>query len=78
MKKYLFNLAIACDQWLNALFGGDEDVCISSRLALNYPDSWGRKTVDWLFMVCFGHDNHCQASLAMEQAEKFNDDAVIK
>lgn len=77
MKKYLYNLVVACDQWLNALSGGDEDCCISSRLALNYPDSWGRKMVDLFFKVCFGQENHCQASLELEQAEKFNDSAVI-
>lgn len=75
MKKYLYNLLVACDQWLNTLLGGDEDMCISSRLALNHYDSWLRKTVDWLF---FYHQHHCQRSLGRELAETFNDSAILR
>lgn len=32
-KAYLWNLAIATDQWFNAVFGGDPDETLSSRLA---------------------------------------------
>jgi hypothetical protein len=32
VKKYLFNIAISLDQFVNTLFGGDPDETISSRM----------------------------------------------
>jgi len=48
--KYLKNVFIATDQWINAvLLGGDPDMTISSRLGRNYKGTWMAKFVDWLF-----------------------------
>jgi hypothetical protein len=42
IKKYIWNILIAIDQFFNAVFGGDPDETISSRLAkkekrINWP-----------------------------------------
>jgi|GEM_PF-3844312 len=69
VKCYLFNLLIATDQWLNALFGGNPNHCVSTRLYMNWPESWMRRFVDKCF---FWTPNHCEQSFHNED----NDIAV--
>jgi hypothetical protein len=63
---------------LNALAGGDENTTISSRLALNYPNSKVRKTVDYLFAKVFRDYDHCEKALQKEIDYKFNQHSIIK
>lgn len=50
LKKYIHNVFMATDQWINAvIFLGDPDWTISSRLGRNYKESWMAKVVDWMF-----------------------------
>lgn len=69
LKLYILNLLIALDQGVNAIFGGSPDMCISTRLYLNYPNSIFTKTVNCLFM----NPNHCKNSAKDEE-----DPAVFK
>lgn len=39
-KKYLWNLLISIDQFVNTLFGGDPDETISSRLGKRRNANW--------------------------------------
>ena len=70
MKKfyqYLKNLLVSLDQLLNSILGGSPDETISTRLHDHYPDSWMRKTVDYLFK--WQRPNHCQYSSENEYDE---------
>lgn len=78
VKQYFYNIAVALDQLANASTGGDADTCVSSRLALNYPDSWARKFVDWFFYSVFGQEDHCYKSLRGEMTEPFNNEEVVR
>jgi hypothetical protein len=71
VKKYLFNLLISVDQLVNAVFGGDPDETISSRLGRNYPNTWFAKFVDVLF---FWQTNHTKEAIESDEGK----DAVVK
>lgn len=77
-QRYGLNIATALDRLVNAIGGGSDEVTISSRLGMNYPNSWARKFVDWLFWTLFKQENHCARSLYNEQHEVFNEDAIIR
>lgn len=55
MKKYLINILIGADQFLNCLWGGDPDETVSSRLGRIKLKNMGKipwsrpwpKVVDW-------------------------------
>lgn len=47
MKRYLFNILLAIDQFLNVLLLGDPDETISSRVGKKHP--WAARIVDRLF-----------------------------
>lgn len=67
MKRYLKNLMISADQFLNTLTGGDPDETLSSRAGKWHPTA--ARIIDWIF-----GPGHCQA--ARENDEGKN--AVIK
>lgn len=54
---YFWNILISIDQFINTLFGGSPDKCISTRLWEEYPNSELRKFVDFFF-----GKNHCKRS----------------
>lgn len=74
MKTYLKNLAIAADQFINAVLGGCPDETLSSRLYRKEADaavgeaskSWtyARIAVDKLF---FWQKSHCRAAYLREK-----------
>ena len=67
--KYLFNILISFDQFVNTLAGGDPDETISGRLGRLFPNSEFRKFVDFLF----GKD-HCTKAIEDDEGK----DAVLK
>ena len=50
VKKYVWNILISIDQFINTIFGGDPDETVSSRLG-----KWAREdyhtTSDWRLMI---------------------------
>ena len=61
MKKYLFNILIALDQFVNTILGGSPDECISSRAYDHYPRL--AKVIDFIFM----NPKHCEDSKINEE-----------
>lgn len=57
MRKYLLNVAIAVDQLLNTICGGDPDETISSRIGKRRDgaERFWAKIVDRLFFWQRGH-----------------------
>lgn len=49
MEQYILNVLVAVDQLGNALLGGCPDETVSARLGREYPSSWIRKLVDFIF-----------------------------
>lgn len=45
--EYIWNMLYATDQWLNALFAGDPNETISSRLGKSHRGDHG-KTIYWI------------------------------
>jgi len=66
--KYFQNIAIAFDQFVNAVLLGDPDETISSRVVRVKPYSWLAITIDF-FM--FYQSNHCYK--AVEKSEGYRD-----
>jgi hypothetical protein len=64
IKKYLFNLWIAFDQFLNVLIAGDPDETISSRMGRRWPDSWFRKFLDKVL-----GEGHCKQSIEPDEGK---------
>jgi len=75
LKKYLINIFISFDQFINTLFGGDPDMTISARLGRNYPGSWLERFVDWMFKWQNRPDGHCENADWWESDE--GRDAII-
>lgn len=66
MRAYLFNLLIAFDQLVNALFAGNPDETISSRAAKARAEgrAWGCvlcRVLDWI------DPDHCADSLEADE-----------
>ena len=75
LRAYRYGLWIAQDQFINALFMGNPDVTISSKVG--YMAREGSETakkmavvIDWMFWVTIKQENHCAASI--EHDEKHN------
>lgn len=49
IKQHLWNILLAVDYLANAIAGGDPEETISQRLGREYPHSFLRKFVDFLF-----------------------------
>lgn len=66
MKEYFFNLLVALDQFINAIFGGLADETLSSRAgkARNNGKKWGC----YLCKVLDALDrNHCTKSIEWDE-----------
>lgn len=63
-KRYLFNLLIALDQFINTVFGGDPDETISSRLGKHHANSVIGKMVNAMF---FWQKDHIQESIESDE-----------
>lgn len=66
--KYILNLLVAFDQFVNTVFFGSPDETISSRLGRAHPNSVLAKTVNALF---FWERKHCQKHI--EPADRAED-----
>lgn len=55
MLQYFLNILIGIDQIANALIAGSPHDTISARLGRNYPNSFLRQVVDFIF-----GKNHCK------------------
>lgn len=68
MKKYIWNLLISIDQFFNAVFGGDPDETISSRMGKR-----ARKGDKLGIMVCrvlnFFDKGHCEKSIESDEGK---------
>lgn len=68
LKKYLRNVFIATNQWINCvIFLSDPDETISSRLGKNYPDSKLTKIVNWLFKWQKHPEGHCKGTIEHDE-----------
>ena len=71
MRRYIWNLLIAVDQFFNAAFGGDPDETISSRLGKAHRNgtcNWFQKRLcdllDWI------DPNHCIDSIEEDEGNR--------
>ena len=79
LGDYVYGLWIAQDQLVNALHAGNPDVTVSSKVG--YMSLQGSSTarcmeitIDYLFYVATGQENHCFVSIEHnEQHYKFRD-----
>jgi hypothetical protein len=62
MKKYIYNLLIAFDQFANALLGGYADETLSAYSWRK--QDWRYKAINALF---FWQSNHCRGAYDAEQ-----------
>ena len=68
MKRYLLNNLIALDQLVNAVFGGDPDETISSRIGKRRdgPERFWAKMVDRIF---FWQKDHTRKSVEADEGK---------
>ena len=71
--KYLKNLLVSLDQFLNTAAAGSPDETISSRLGRNYKGSFLYKAVNVLFFWQKG--KHCDEAV---EPESHSEDALLK
>ena len=68
MKLYLRNILVGLDQMFNAIFGGDPDETMSSRVYRYKDKNWCARVVykclNWI------DPQHCEQSLEPEQNHK--------
>lgn len=62
MKKYLINLLIATDEWVNTLFGGSPDETISFRVAIMRAEGKQFGCIFCKFLDLFQKD-HCDITV---------------
>jgi hypothetical protein len=69
---YSYGVWIAQDQLVNAIFGGNPDVTVSSKVG--WLKKNGSKTaaamavvIDWMFYVAVGQENHCIESIEYDE-----------
>ena len=72
LKRYTWGLWIGQDQQVNAIFNGNPDITISSRVG--YMSQQGSKTarymeivIDWLFYKIAKQKNHCFVSIEKDE-----------
>jgi hypothetical protein len=69
MKRYLFNLLIALDQFGNTLMGGYPDETISSRAGKLAKRN---RTAYWLCRALHLLDpNHCRKAIELDEGDPF-------
>lgn len=69
MKKYIFNILISIDQLVNAIFLGDPDETISSRLGKWLDmDGWRSHAAKCLcYFLHLLDPDHCQKSVEQDE-----------
>lgn len=61
-----FQIAVALDQLINAIFGGYADETVSSRSHRAYADGKRKWTRDVINAVFFWQDDHCREAYESE------------
>jgi hypothetical protein len=74
LVRYLFNILISIDQFVNSLMAGSPDETISSRTGRRWPNSFFAKVIDFLF---FWQNNHVIEAWENEKKSNFSDDDLI-
>lgn len=67
LKGYIKTVAIGFDQFINTLFGGDEDETLSSRMGKNIDTCKTCQFVCWLLHLI--DTNHCQKSIEYDEGK---------
>lgn len=72
LRQYRYGLWISQDQLVNAIFGGNPDVTVSSKVGYmalqgSATATYMAKVIDWLFYVAVGQINHCYASIEKDE-----------
>lgn len=71
MKRYFWNVAIAIDQFFNALTNGDPDETISSRMGKKLAKHEQCPFCNWVCKILNKIDkNHCQKSIEKDEGER--------
>lgn len=76
ITKYLKNILISFDQFINTLAGGDPDETISARLGRNWQGTLAERFVDWMFKWQNRPGGHCENAHWWEQDE--GKDQILK
>lgn len=72
LNSWCFTIWLANDQYINAIFKGNEDHSISGRVGYlslngNKPAMVMEKVIDLLFFVFTGQKNHCKESIEWDE-----------
>lgn len=72
LKSYRYSLWISQDQDVNAIFFGNPDATISSRIGVlalmgSKTAYYMSEVIDWLFYKTVGQENHCVASIEHDE-----------
>ena len=72
LRRIRYGLWIATDQLVNAIYNGNHDVTVSSKVG--YMAEQGSKTaaamayiIDLLFYIAIGQENHCAVSIERDE-----------
>lgn len=72
LRKWRYGFWIAQDQLVNAVFFGNPDITVSSKVG--YMAEKGSNTakamaavIDWIFYIAVGQENHCQISIERDE-----------
>lgn len=70
MKKYLFNIALSLDQFINTLFGGDPDESISSRMGKHLAAHDMCPFCNWLCGILnYFQKDHCIKAIERDEGK---------
>lgn len=66
MKRWIWNILVSIDQFVNALLGGDPDETLSSRAAK--ANTWTARLLCW-FIGIFDKD-HCAKNIEYDEGKR--------
>lgn len=67
--KWAINILIGIDQLVNAIFWGDPDETISSRLGKIYVKSAPARVICRFISMIFREPKHCRKSVEMDEGK---------
>lgn len=70
LKEHLLQIAIAFDQFLNAISGGYGDETLSSRAWRTYLETGNSFKKDLINAIFFWQENHCKEAFESELARR--------
>jgi hypothetical protein len=72
--KYIRNILISIDQFVNTIFAGDPDETISSRVGKNYNGSTIHHIIDFIFIWQKKKQGHSEAAIEWDEGK----DSLLK